>query len=51
MEFFRDLLMIFLAFLAGASLGQISGYKNAFKEFNIFLKEFMNDEEKESKEN
>lgn len=51
MEFFRDLLLIILAFLAGANLGQISGYKNAFKDFNIFLKGFMNNEEKESKEN
>lgn len=51
MEILRDILLIFLAFLAGASLGQISGYKSAFKDFNNFLKGFMNDEEKESKEN
>lgn len=51
MEFFRDLLLIFLAFLAGISLGQISGMKMATKNFSQFLKGFMDNEEKESKEN
>lgn len=51
MEFFRDLLLIFLAFVCGISLGQISGMTMATKNFSRFLKGFMNDEEKESKEN
>lgn len=51
MEILRDLLLIFLAFLAGISLGQINGMTMATKNFSQFLKGFMNDEEKESKEN
>ena len=51
MEFFRDLLLIFLAFVCGISLGHISGMTMATKNFSRFLKGFMNDEEKESKEN
>lgn len=51
MEIFGDLLLIFLAFVCGASLGQISGMTMATKNFSQFLKGLMEDEEKESKEN
>ena len=51
MEIFRDLLLIILAFLAGASLGQLSGMKMASNNFGQFLKGLIDDEEKESKEN
>lgn len=51
METFRDLLLIFLAFVCGASLGQLNGMTMATKNFSQFLKGFIDDEEKESKEN
>lgn len=51
MEILRDILLIFLAFLAGSGLGQISGYKDAFKDFNNLIERIMDDDQKESKEN
>lgn len=51
MEILRDLLLIFLAFICGISLGQISGMTMATKNFGKLLKGFIDDEEKESKEN
>lgn len=51
MEIFRDLLLIFLAFICGVSLGQLNGMAMATKNFGNFLKGLIEDEEKESKEN
>ena len=50
MEIFRDLLLIFLAFICGVSLGQLNGMTIASKNFSQFLKGLMDNEEKESKE-
>ena len=51
MEIFRDLLLIFLAFVCGVSIGQLNGMAMANKNFSQFLKGLMNNEKKENKEN
>ena len=51
MEIFRDLLLIFLAFICGVAIGQLNGMAMATKNFGKFLKGLMENEEKESKEN
>lgn len=51
MEIFRDLLLIFLAFVCGVTIGQLNGIVIATKNFGKFLKGLMENEEKESKEN
>ena len=51
MEIFRDLLLIFLAFVCEVTIGQLNGMAMAIKNFGKFLKGLIENEEKESKEN
>lgn len=43
MELFRDLLLIFLTFLCGFSMGRMSGVDCMVKQFSAFLKTITDD--------